>query len=211
MAVDGGAVKPILSAVSSLGLTLKFVANTHLHPDHTAGTGALVQASGAAYLDNKTLLDQEVVDLDGEKIKVYHTPGHSKESLCFHVGDVLLTGDTLFNGKVGRCFSRDLKGFYNSIKFLMGLPGHTVVYAGHDYVGECVEFIRQLDPDNKHIDDFLKKYDPHDVHSTLEEEKRINPFFRLNDSRIIASLKKRGLPSETEYDRCESLISIMEA
>ena len=211
MAVDGGAVKDILSAVDSLGLILKYVTNTHLHPDHTVGTRALVQESGAEYLDNKTLLDNKTIDLDGEELQVYHTPGHSKESVCFHFGNVLVAGDTLFNGKVGRCFSRDLKSFYNSIKFLTTLPGNTVVYAGHDYVGECMEFVRQLDPDNRHIDRFLKRYDPHNVHSTLEEELSVNPFLRLNDSGIITILEQRGLPTETEYDRWQSLMGIMEA
>jgi len=211
MAVDGGAVKDILSAVDSLGLILKYVTNTHLHPDHTVGTRALVQESGAEYLDNKTLLDNKTIDLDGEELQVYHTPGHSKESVCFHFGNVLVAGDTLFNGKVGRCFSRDLKSFYTSIKFLTTLPGNTVVYAGHDYVGECMEFVRQLDPDNRHIDRFLKRYDPHNVHSTLEEELSVNPFLRLNDSGIITILEQRGLPTETEYDRWQSLMGIMEA
>ena len=70
----------------------------------------------------------------GEKIKVYHTPGHSPGSVCFHLGEMLFGGDVLFRQSVGRTdlqggSSRDL---YNSIQtVLFKLDDQTVVYPGH--------------------------------------------------------------------------------
>lgn len=209
VAIDGGAAGKILSFLEARGLTLKYVTNTHGHMDHTVGNRALLEGSGALFLDNKHLLDMKSIELDGEKIRVFHTPGHTRDSVTFHFGNVLITGDTLFNGKVGRCFSGDLKGFYDSVKFLMEFPGETIVYAGHDYVEEYMAFARQLEPDNPHIDKFLEKYDPAHVDSTLEEEFKINPFLRFNEQTIVSLLKDRGLPASSEYERWESLISLM--
>ncbi len=209
IAIDGGAAKEILSFVETNDLTLKYVTNTHNHGDHTPGDKTLIERSGAVFLSNETLLKNRAVELEGMEIRVYHTPGHSSDSVTFHCENFLITGDTLFNGKVGRCFSGDLKGFLNSVKLLMDLPGKTIIYAGHDYVEEYMEFAKELEPDNPHIESYLEKYDPAHVHSTLDEESRINPFLRFNDKKIISALEKRGLPARTEYERWESLMSLM--
>jgi len=209
IAIDGGAVKAILSFMELNGLQLKFVTNTHAHMDHTMGNKGLLAGSDAKYLDNKSLCKNGIIEIEGEKIGVYPTPGHTLDSVSFHLGNVLISGDTLFNGKVGRCFSGDLRGFYKSIKMIMALSGKTIIYAGHDYVEEYMGFAKELEPDNRHIDGFLKKYDPGHVWSTLDEEFKINPFLRFNDRKIISILEKRGLPVETEYERWESLMSLM--
>ncbi len=91
----------------------------------------------------------------------------------------------------------------------MDLPGKTIIYAGHDYVEEYMGFAKELEPDNPYIERYLEKYDPAHVHSTLEEESRINPFLRFNDKKIISVLEKRDLPTKTEYERWESLMSLM--
>jgi hydroxyacylglutathione hydrolase len=70
----------------------------------------------------------------GETFKVYHTPGHSPGSVCFHLDHMLFGGDVLFRQSVGRI---DLPGgssreLYNSIQtVLFQLDDQTVVYPGH--------------------------------------------------------------------------------
>jgi len=209
MAIDGGAAKEILAFVEASGLKLEFVTNTHSHMDHMVGNEALLVGSGAVFLSNEDLLKNRSFKLEGEEIRVLQTPGHSSDSVTFHFGNFLITGDTLLNGKVGRCFSGDLKGFLNSVKLLMTFPKETVIYAGHDYVEEYMAFAKQLEPDNTHADRFLKKYDPTHVNATLEEEFKINPFLRFNDEKIISILEEKGLPAGTEYERWESLMSLM--
>ncbi|MFC1820468.1 MBL fold metallo-hydrolase [Thermodesulfobacteriota bacterium] len=177
--------------------------------DHTVGNKALLGGSDAAFIEYKTLLNNKIIELDGEEIQVYHTPGHTQDSITFHLDNILLTGDTLFHGKIGRCFSGDLKGFYNSIKLIMEFPEETIIYAGHDYVEEYMAFVRLLEPDNTYIDAFLNRYDPGHVSSTLADEYKINPFLRFNEGKIISILEKRGLRVETEYDRWESIMSLM--
>ncbi len=208
VAIDGGAVDEILSFIGSRDLELKFVANTHAHSDHMTGSKELLSRSGAVYLDNDYLLKNRKIDIEEIDIHVYHTPGHTADSVTFHFDNFLITGDTLFNGTVGNCFTGTLQGFYKSIKMLMAFPEDTVIYAGHDYVKESIAFAKMLEPDNKDIDLFLKKYDPSHVYSTLGEELKINPYLRFNDENIISILKKMGLPVETEYERWESIMSI---
>jgi hydroxyacylglutathione hydrolase len=120
----------------------------------------------------------------------------------------MVTGDTLFNGTVGNCFSGDLKGFYHSIKHLLSFPDETIVYAGHDYVTDSMVVAKRLEPENPDIDRFLTDYRPEHVLSTLAEERKINPYLRFNEPEIIAFLKQQGLPVGTEFERWESIMAI---
>lgn len=209
LAVDGGAVDEIAVFLKNQKLELAYVTNTHDHYDHTTGNDELLKHSKARYLSPKELAEKGKVTLDeGEEILVYPTPGHTRDALCLHAGKGLISGDTLFNGTVGNCFTGNLREFYHSIKKLMALPDETVIYAGHDYVRDSVAFAKRLEPENRDLDALLSSYDPGHVYSTLAEERRVNPYLRFNDERIIAILRQRGLPTGTEYERWESLMSI---
>ena len=208
MAVDGGAVEEILSYTGTQNLRLAYVTNTHSHADHTVGTQRLLDASDAVFLDNPTIRAKKTILLEGRPVAVYHTPGHTADSVTFHVGNVLVTGDTLFNGTVGNCFSGDLKGFYRSITHLLSFPDDTRIYAGHDYDSEAMATAKRLEPENPDIDRFRAAYRPDHVVSCLADERKINPYIRFNEPTIIAFLKRRGLPVGTEYERWESIMAI---
>ena len=208
LAIDGGAVDDIVSFCERKGLRIKWVTNTHGHGDHTTGTQQLLRATKAGYLDYKSFKEGDEIVVEGEKVLVYLTPGHTGNDVTFHFGNTIITGDTLFNGTVGNCFSGDLKGFYHSIKKLMVLPDDTVIYAGHDYVKDSMAVAKRIEPDNTDIDRFLNTYDKNHVRSTLLDERKINPYVRFNEEPIIAFLKAKGLPVETEYDRWESIMAI---
>jgi len=208
IAIDGGAVDQICSFAGQNGLKIEYVTNTHSHPDHTAGLKSLIGRSGAEYLDHNTLPAKGFIGLAGEKIDVYHTPGHTDDSVTFHAGNFLITGDTLFNGTVGNCFSGDLFAFYNSIVKLISFPEDTIIYAGHDYVEYSMSFARLVEPGNREIGSFLKKYNPDHVFSRLEDELKVNPYLRFNDPAMISLLKEKGLPVLTEFERWESLMGM---
>jgi len=208
LAIDGGAVERILDFLGKKGLVLKFVANTHGHPDHITGTRELLNRSDAVYLDHRKLRDEGGFTLDNEMIEVIHTPGHTDDSITFSTGRALITGDTLFNGTVGNCFSGDLKGFYRSVKALVRFPGETVVYAGHDYVEASMAFARSVEPGNADIDGYLDRYDPYHVRSTLAVERKVNPYLRFNEASMIDILKRKGLAVDTEYDRWKGVMTL---
>ncbi len=208
MAIDAGAWREILGFLEKYALTLKYVTNTHRHFDHTPGDEHLLAETGAQYLDCASFADNEKIPLDDGDIIVYRTPGHSRDSVCFHTGDILITGDTLFNGTVGNCFSGDLRGFFNSIQRLMALPGHTRVFAGHDYVRDSLAFALHLEPHNKYIQHFMDNSEPDFLFSTIDQERKINPYLRFNEEPIIGLIKARGLPHATEWERWQSLMTM---
>lgn len=125
-------------------LTINYIINTHGHRDHTAGNRELKMRYNAKIVTHKvsrvdkdiTVIDEDILRLDGLVLKVIHTPGHSPDSICLLVKNILLTGDTLF---VGECGRTDLSGgsateMYNSLfNKLMRLNDAIELYPGHDY------------------------------------------------------------------------------
>jgi glyoxylase-like metal-dependent hydrolase (beta-lactamase superfamily II) len=82
------------------------------------------------------LSDGDEVELAGIRIKVMSTPGHTGGSVCYLVeGDgVLISGDTLFYGSVGRTdfpTGSDVAMKKSIRERLALLPDETVVYPGH--------------------------------------------------------------------------------
>lgn len=83
---------------------------------------------------NIDISDKEEIEFGDFKIRILHTPGHTPGSVCFHIDDVLFSGDTLFHRSVGRT---DLPGgdhgtLMRSLRGLIKeLPDDMVVYPGH--------------------------------------------------------------------------------
>ncbi|MDY0164018.1 hydroxyacylglutathione hydrolase family protein [Desulfobotulus sp.] len=208
LAVDGGAVDAILHAVEKSGLRLVGITHTHDHPDHVQGSGALCARSGAPLLSHGALCAKGELSLGGERLAVLATPGHTLDSVCFVGEGFVISGDTLFNGTVGNCFSGDLDAFFHSMEKLLSLPGDTRIYAGHDYVKEAVAFARSIEPDNPHLEAYLAAWNPGHGFSTLEMELRVNPYLRYNDPVMTEILVRRGLPVDTALRRWYSLMEV---
>ena len=69
-------------------------------------------------------------------IKIFHTPGHYFDSICFYLENIIFTGDTMFVGRTGRTVSNgsNVEDLYNSIyKTILTLPKSTIIYPGHNY------------------------------------------------------------------------------
>lgn len=211
LAIDGGAVAPIQSFIADRGLELRYVTHTHQHADHTSGTSALMGATGAQRLDFTNLQGTKAITWESDDkpvLKVWPSPGHTMDSVVFEGDSFLITGDTLFNGTVGNCFSGDLDRFYASIKKIMAFPDETIIYAGHDYVRESIAFARMLEPDNPHLEPYLAEYDPDHVYSTLGAERTVNPFLRFNTPGLIALMEREGLAVDTEIARWHGVMRL---
>ncbi len=160
----GDEVSRIYRRISDLGLKVKQILVTHAHIDHVGGALKLKQLTGAPILLNEndlpllkmmdaqaawlgvatpevtapdvSLVDGMRVGLDRFPGTVLHTPGHTQGSVCLHFAPMkmIIAGDTLFAGSVGRT---DLPGgngrqLIESIQSrLMTLPDETRVLPGH--------------------------------------------------------------------------------
>jgi len=160
----GDEIPRILQVLERHRLTVKQIVVTHAHIDHIAGAHRLKQLTGAPILYNQrdlplvammeeqagwigvrtptvsapddSLEDGDTVAVSGISGNVIHTPGHTEGSLCLYLPQhsLLLAGDTLFAGSIGRT---DLPGG-NTGKILasireriLPLPEGTRVIAGH--------------------------------------------------------------------------------
>ena len=153
----------IVSYIRKNNLNLKGVLLTHGHYDHIRGVDLLVDEFkvpvfigfdeinlvkdpyencslmlGGPYSLEKeltTVSDGEILKLLSEDIVCISTPYHTIGSICYYIpsSNILLTGDFLFKGSVGRC---DLptgtpKTFSDSINKILILPDQTKIYPGH--------------------------------------------------------------------------------
>jgi len=127
----GGEPERILAAVKELGVTVKYLLDTHGHIDHVGGVKKVREATGARYAIHTNdvamtqlapaeyvyrlipdyenppqpdflLKDGDALNFGGLSVRVIETPGHTMGSTCLLVNGLLFAGDTLFAESVGR-------------------------------------------------------------------------------------------------------------
>ena len=208
IAIDAGAVQDIISFAKKTRIQIKYVTNTHSHHDHTSGNKEMLQKIDAQFIDCTKIKSDEKISLGQEILNIIYTPGHTDDSITFQADDFLITGDTLFNGTIGNCFSGDLKAFFQSLKRLIYFSEETRIYSGHDYVKESIQIAKSIQKDNLYIHEYTKKYNPQLVTSLLGDELKVNPFLRFNAPGMINNLKKQNMPVDTEFERFNSIMEI---
>ncbi len=160
----GGAPERILREVAALGLRVTRILHTHAHFDHFLASGQVQAATGASLClhpddgplwdmveeqcelfgvaavavpsPDYWLKDDEAVSIGSVTAAALHTPGHTPGSMCFHLpeADLLLAGDTLFRGSIGRTdlWGGDFDAIQRSIRDRLYVLGdHTTVVTGH--------------------------------------------------------------------------------
>lgn len=169
----------VLNVLKGEELKVKFVIDTHGHPDHTCGNGVVKDATGASILIHELdanmlgeggknltglfgfrlipsitdcfLKDGDVVRFGKVVLRVLHTPGHSPGSISLVGEGCVFTGDTLFAGSIGR----------------VDLPG-----------GSGEDILRSLRERLAVLPDMFTVYPGHGPKSSVREEKRSNPFLQ---------------------------------
>ncbi len=151
----------IMELINSDSLSVKYIICTHTHFDHVGAVPELKEQTGAKILiheDEKEIYEAArdmaafwgydipplpspdlfikegyEITIGGLNFKILHTPGHSPGGICIYGNGVVLTGDTLFAGSVGRTDfpGGDINKLRDSFRRLMSLPEETEVLPGH--------------------------------------------------------------------------------
>lgn len=134
--------KEILEIIEHFKINLQAIFITHRHENHSAGVGTLMKIYALrlfAYQDTiqgfpaEKLRDGDKIRIGDLEIEALHVPGHSIDSLVYHIGAAIFTGDTLSSGTIASTQSHIEKNLLiKSIKEkLLSLPDSTIVYPGH--------------------------------------------------------------------------------
>ena len=157
----GDEIEKILEIAKNKNMNIIRLIATHCHVDHIAGAnlameklqlpleicplgkemlgnvGPIAAAFGYSVTEIKEggYLDEgDIVKIGETEFRILHCPGHSPDSLCFYSKNVLIGGDVIFKGSLGRT---DLPGgsteqLMNAIKEkIYPLPDETTIYPGH--------------------------------------------------------------------------------
>lgn len=190
MVIDPGAFSQteeqrILTEINRDNLKIKYILNTHGHPDHIAGNRSLKEATNAEILIHKNdalklvdpilngskfigtditspaadwvLEEGNIITIGKIQLEVIHTPGHSKGSISVLGKGFVFTGDTLFAGSVGRTDQLD------------GSPNPDASW--EDELSSIRNKLLVL-PDE------VKIYPGHGPASTIGEQRGTNPFLK---------------------------------
>jgi glyoxylase-like metal-dependent hydrolase (beta-lactamase superfamily II)/rhodanese-related sulfurtransferase len=137
------------------GLRFHYVIDTHTHADHFSATQQIGRMLGVPIVmhqaspqpfANMRVGDRELIVLGKLRIQVHHTPGHTRDSMCLHVGDRIFTGDTLLIGATGRTDlpTGDPAALHDSLfNRLLRLDPKLMVFPAHDYKGRSHSTIEQ--------------------------------------------------------------------
>jgi glyoxylase-like metal-dependent hydrolase (beta-lactamase superfamily II) len=178
------AIKEQNCRITGINIDIEYVINTHGHYDHSGGNDyfkKIAKDNQIKFFNCRAVKgqiqpeDRMSINIGTVKLEIVTTPGHTPDSICILAGGKLITGDTLFVGKVGGTYRvEDAVAEFESLKKIMSLPPETEIWPGHNY---------GVKP-----------------HSTVAYELENNPFIlRLSDFDSFLWLKQNWADYKAEH------------
>ncbi len=222
--VDPALTEPVLDALHQNGWILDCILNTHHHWDHVGANlelkaetqcqiwGAEVDQQRIPGLD-KMLKNQEEVCFGAERIKIFHTPGHTLGHIVyfFQSSHVLFSGDTLFSMGCGRLFEGTPEQMWTSLQLIKGLPKDSRVYCAHEYTQANASFAKTIEPENPWLKQRIAEVEQlraaglSTIPTCLETELNTNPFLRADCQEIKKTLGMLGSKDVATFARIREL------
>jgi len=211
--VDPSDAAPVLALIENKGWNLRWILATHHHWDHTDGIVGLLESTpkaevyGSVYdADHqrvpgltRALADADSIFLNALKLDILDVPGHTLGAIAYYCQelDAVFTGDTLFLAGCGRLFEGTPSQMYASLSRLKKLPMHTLVYCGHEYTQDGLQFAATVMPNNMQVQKRLQvvkamveRGEP-TVPGLLAAECETNVFLRAADVAAFTALRKK--------------------
>lgn len=157
----GDEYEKIIRLIEEKKLRVTYIICTHAHFDHIGAVLKIKEKTGATIAINLGdlemyryavdqaaiwgysieqppepdifLVDGDEIKLGNLKFKVIHTPGHSPGGICLYGEGIVITGDTVFAGSVGRTDfpGGSIQEMKDSFKMIMNLSPETRIFPGH--------------------------------------------------------------------------------
>jgi hydroxyacylglutathione hydrolase len=191
-------IEDYLAIAAEHELAIAHLIETHDHADHLSGRGRLVKATGASVT---TLADGDTFALGDTRITALATPGHRPEHQAFLVADtsrseqplLVLTGDSLFVGDVGRPDlavepEEGAHGLFRSTRRLLELDDVTELWPGHIGGSLCGGSGMSEKPS-----------------STIGFERRTNELLGLEENEFVQHLTNDLEPQPPNFERIVEL------
>ena len=214
--VDPGEAGPVVAALDARRLALATILVTHHHADHVGGVDALrSRLRGQVFGPGREKIPEPYVPLaDGDRFdalglsfEAIDVPGHTRGHIALFsdsaalAAPLLFCGDTLFSGGCGRLFEGTPAQMHHSLERLAALPGATRVCCGHEYTLANLRFAHAVEAGNADVDDYTawcraeRDAERPTLPSSIERERRINPFLRCGEAAVVASALAHGAAS----------------
>lgn len=167
-------------------LSLNGIIDTHTHADHFSlaavlkekfNVSVMMHENAISEVADRRLKDGDTLKVGDASLKVLYTPGHTDDAISLFGEGVLLTGDVLLIGSVGRTDFQNgsPESMFDTLSRLRELPDDTILFPGHDYHGRGK--------------------------STVGREKKNNPFLAETDrAAFVARARAKELPKPFNID-----------
>jgi len=199
-------IDKVLDFAAAKDIRITDILLTHSHHDHINGLQQTLQQTdakvhllkpeakfwGANLVQPALHHGGDQIKIGDSKISILHTPGHTPGSACYHVGNDLIAGDTLFVFGCGRC---DLAGgdpeemFQTLKKLKTELPASTVLHPGHNYAPQSPTSTMETQCQGNPFLHFDSEADFVKYRMQVHDRIRETPYYAVSKKEAYDSLK----------------------